>query len=200
MRSLRRRPVARTILGAGLGALVVAGLAGCGGDAGSGGGDSRYISGNGAITVVPPEDRGAPIALQGTTLDGEPLNIASYRGNPVVVNVWGSWCPPCRAEAPALKEAHDRLKADGVQFVGINNLDADPESAKAFERTFQVEFPSLVDDDGRLLLSLRGAVPPKAVPTTLVLDAQGRIAARVNGALPSATTLVDLVRDADTPA
>jgi thiol-disulfide isomerase/thioredoxin len=188
---LNRRLVVPALL-----ALVSALLAGCSGDAEAGGGETRFVSGDGALTIVPESKRGLPVAMEGTTLQGEPLNVTSLQGKPVVINVWGSWCPPCREEAPALQKAYETLKADGVAFVGLDTGDSSVEPALAFERTFGITYPSLFDDEGRLLLALRGAVPPKAIPTTLVLDPQGRIAARVNGALPSTQTLVDLVHDA----
>lgn len=177
-------------------ALAVTLLTGCAGDADPGGGETRFVAGDGAITIVPEDERRAPVALEGTTLAGDPLNLTTLQGKPVVINVWGSWCAPCRQEAPALQAAHETLTSDGVSFVGLNTGDPDVEPAQAFERTYGITYPSLYDDKGTLLLALRGAVPPKAIPTTLVLDAQGRIAARVNGGLPSTQTLVDLVHDA----
>ncbi len=112
----------------------------------------------------------------------------------VVLNVWGSWCPPCRKEAPALVEAAASLKSKRVAFVGINTQDPDPSQALAYERTYGVTYPSLVDDGGKLLLALQRAVPPDAIPSTLVLDPQGRVAARFSGAIPL-RTLEDLVAD-----
>lgn len=195
MRLLHSRARAAAVLCAfaGLGAVL---LAGCGGDAAAGGGESRYIAGDGGVTVVPPGKRGNPVALKGSTLDGSPLNVAALRGNPVVLNVWASWCAPCRKEAPILQEAYEELKAEGVAFVGLNTQDPSIEPAQAFERTYDITYPSLYDDKGRLLLALHGAVPPNSLPTTLILDAEGRIAARVTGAMPSKQTLVDLVDDA----
>ncbi|MFI7587981.1 TlpA family protein disulfide reductase [Spongisporangium articulatum] len=177
-------------------AVVSAGLllAGCtGGGGGTKGGDAGFVQGSG-ITVVPSEQRKEPVSLSGTTLDGKSLDLAAYRGNPVVINVWGSWCSPCREEAPALQAASVELATKDVKMVGINTADHDPAKAIAFEKNFGVTYPSLVDK-GDLLLRLKGAVPPNAIPTTLVLDAQGRIAARVSGAITK-TTLVDLVEDA----
>lgn len=187
-------PVRPALLAIALAATAL--LCSCGGDSGTGGGDTRFVAGDGAITVVPAGERGEPVDLSGTTLDGDPLAVADHRGGPVVVNVWYSSCGPCRQEAPALNEAYAELHPAGVAFVGVNTVDPAPDLARAFERTFATPYPTLYDDTGALLLSLRGAVPPNAVPTTLVLDAQGRIAARVSGAVPSATTLVDLVEDA----
>ncbi len=168
-------------------------LSACSSGTSSGSGTS-FVSGDGTITYVSEQDRPQPVNLSGTTLDGSKLDTAGYRGNVLVVNVWGSWCAPCRAEAPALESAYQQLKGSGVAFVGIDTRDDDPAQAKAFQQRFGVTYPSIVDDGGSVLLSLRGAASPKSVPTTLILDGQGRVAARVNGAVDRAT-LVGLVQD-----
>jgi thiol-disulfide isomerase/thioredoxin len=173
------------------GALLLGGCA-----AGVGGGDTRsgtaFVSGDGAITQVPAGRRGEPVELAGRTLDGVRLDLATMRGTPVVLNVWGSWCSPCRKEAPALQSAYQQLKPQGVSFVGINTRDSIA-GGQAFERAFTVGYPSLLDTGG-LLLRLHGAVGPEAIPTTLVLDPQGRIAARFSGPITT-RTLVQLVAD-----
>lgn len=172
-------------------------VAGCSGGSGASGagGDTRFVSrADSAVTILPADRRGQPVALSGTTLTGQRLDVAAMRGRPVVLNVWGSWCAPCRKEAPQLEAASLRLKKEGVPIVGINIRDYDKAPALAFDKTFGITYPSLYDPQGSLLLSLRGAVPASAIPTTLVLDAEGRIAARVTGATTT-TTLVDLVHD-----
>lgn len=170
-------------------------LAGCAGSAGSPGSQDgqNYVAGDGALTILAPDDRGAPVALSGTTVEGDRLDVASLRGAPVVLNVWYAACPPCRKEAPELEKAAQRLKAQGVRFVGINTRDTDPATAAAFQRTFNVGYPSLMGDS-TALLPLRGVVAPNAVPSTVVLDAQGRVAARISGAT-TATTILDVVED-----
>jgi thiol-disulfide isomerase/thioredoxin len=112
----------------------------------------------------------------------------------VVINVWGSWCPPCRKEAPELQAAAQKLGPQGVQFLGIDTSDSDRDQALAYQRTFGITYPSISDPAGDALLALRGAVAPNAIPTTLVLDQQGRVAARISAAT-TATTLVDVVGD-----
>lgn len=184
----RARPVAA------LGVAVLAGLAGCTSSGSGGGGGISFISGDGTVTFVPPAKRGQPVSLAGGTLDGGRADAASFRGQPVVVNVWGSWCAPCRKEAPDLQAAYQQLKESGVGFIGIDTRDDDPAQALAFQRTFGITYPSIVDNGGSVLLSLRGAVAPQSVPSTLVLDAQGRVAARVSGPVDR-TTLVGLVSD-----
>ena len=110
----------------------------------------------------------------------------------MVVNVWGSWCAPCRAEAPELVEAQREL-GDDVAFLGVNTRDLDVAPAQAFERAFGLTYPSIFDPDGRLLLGF-AQLPPKAIPSTVVIDAEGRVAARVLGTV-DATTLGGIVSD-----
>jgi len=156
--------------------------------------DQGYISGDSTITTMPAADRDAPVRFAGTTLDGEPFDVRDHRGEVVVVNVWGSWCPPCIAEAPALQDVWAGVESRGVQFVGIDTQDNEA-AARAHEKRFGVTYPSIDDDDGRVLLSLRGKLPPKAIPSTLVLDRKGRVSARVLGSVRAAT-LRALVSDA----
>ena len=169
-------------------------VAGCGGGAPQGGApDKGYISGDGSVTVIAPAERGEPVAFAGDTLDGTAFDVADHRGEVVVVNVWGSWCPPCIAEAPELERVWDRTRSREVQFVGVNTRDQ-PAAARAHERRFGVSYPSIDDDGGRVLLAFRGTLPPVAIPSTLVLDRRGRVAARVLGQV-GAGTLRGLVTD-----
>lgn len=147
--------------------------------------------GDGSVLVLPGDERQPAPALAGTTLDGDQLSTADYAGQVVVLNVWGSWCAPCRAEAPALIAAAKDLP--DVQFIGINTQDLDPAPARAFVRAFGVEYPNFYDPDGTLLLGF-GQVPPKAIPSTLVIDESGRVAARMLGEV-TAATLVGVVDD-----
>jgi peroxiredoxin len=166
-------------------------LAGCSsGD--DGGADRGYVAGDSAVLPVPPEKRREPVRLSGETIDGQALDLATLRGKPVVLNVWRSDCAPCRKEAGELRAAATDLGRQNASFVGLNTGDQ-LASAKSFERRFAVGYPSLFDP-GDLLISLRGSVPPNALPTTLVLDRQGRIAARISGAT-TRRTVVGLVQD-----
>jgi thiol-disulfide isomerase/thioredoxin len=112
-------------------------------------------------------------------------------GTVLVVNVWGSWCPPCIEETPALQKAHEQLAGKDVEFIGLD-IQESPESGLAFQKANNVAYPSLAYDGGVPLLALQGKVA--ATPTTLVLDRHGRIAARVSGPVTTAT-VVGLVDD-----
>jgi thiol-disulfide isomerase/thioredoxin len=153
-----------------------------------------YIGGQSLTQISPGERKAAPVA-EGTSLDGDPVSTADYLGKVVVVNVWGSWCGPCRVEAKDLAEASEET-SDIARFVGINIRDAEPEQAQAFVRAFDVPYPSIFDPQGRQLLKFAGTLPPNGIPTTLVIDTEGRIAARIVGVV-SKTTLVQLIEDTE---
>jgi len=171
--------------------VVLALTAGCGGLQGPG--DSGYQGGDGSITVLPVAKRKVPEKVAGTTLDGKPVSLSDYKGKVVVVNVWGSWCAPCRSEADDLRVAAQQLQPQGVVFLGINTRDYSADTALAFVRTHKVPYPSIFDSGGRTLGSFHGTLNPNAIPSTVVIDAQGRVAASIIGELTSARTLIDLV-------
>lgn len=153
-------------------------------------GDKGYISGDGEVRVLEPGQREEPVDLTGTDLAGDEVDLADLRGTPVVVPVWGSWCVPCRAEAPDVVAAAEELEGEAA-FVGINIRDTEG-GARGFEREFDVPYPSIVDD-GLALLAFTGTLTPYTVPAFVVLDEQGRIGGSILGELPSTQTLVDLV-------
>lgn len=156
--------------------------------------DLEYVGGNGKVVEVGIDDRQDPVEISGTTVQGEPLDIADLRGKAVVLNVWWSGCGPCRSEMPMLVEAEQELGEDQVAFVGINIRDLAPENAAAFERDRGVDYPSLYDPGSETLGAL-GSFETVAVPATYVLDREGRVAALMNGPVPSKSTLVTLVED-----
>ncbi len=189
----RRRAVRRpraAVLGLVVALLGVVGLsAGCSDLQGTSG--KAYITGDGQISVWPDAERGKAVALEGTTLDGGTWSLADAGGKPVVVNVWWSNCGPCRTEMPMLQAAAKELTGTAT-FVGINTRDSSADNGLAFERSIGVSYPSIYSPDGKVLLALKGL--PRALPSTVVLDAQGRIAATISGAIPSKLTLTELVK------
>ena len=136
------------------------------------------------MTLVPQLDRAKPVELAGQTLTNEPLNISDYRGKVVVVNVWASWCAPCRAEAGELANLAKEFSNESVQFIGLNTRDS-LSAAIAFNERFQTGFPSIQDKEGELTLAF-GKLGPAATPTTIVLDKTGRPAGRILGPVTEA--------------
>lgn len=150
-----------------------------------------YVSGDGTVTILGNDPDAAVVEVTGVDYEGQPVDIADYRGDVVLINTWYASCPPCRAEAPDLVALDAR---DGVQLIGINSRD-DAGTAQAFERTFGVEYPSINDSDGKAVAALQGLIAINAVPTTVILDPDGRVYARVIGRV-EASTLNALVDDA----
>jgi thiol-disulfide isomerase/thioredoxin len=173
---------------------LVAGCSSSGGGSQSGTNTTRFVSGSGTVTSMSPGERRTAPALSGKDLDGKPVQLSDYRGKIVVLNVWGSWCPPCRKEAPDLAAAAAALRPKGVEFLGINTRDLTEQPAQAFVRRFKVPYPSIFDPDGEQLLGFRDTLPPSAIPSTLVIDRQGRVAARILGSV-SRRTLEQLTGD-----
>lgn len=156
------------------------------GSAGSLGSDSGFVGGDGSIVVVEPSQRVVAPNIQARTLDQESFDLADYRGQVVVLNVWASWCAPCRAEAPELEEVWRELRDQGVQFVGLNTRDS-VVSARRFVESMGLTFPSVEDPDGRIQLLFSDSLPPQAIPSTVVIDKQGRVAGRILGKASTAT-------------
>jgi thiol-disulfide isomerase/thioredoxin len=155
---------------------------------------TRYVEGRGVVTILPPDERQPAPEFSGPLLDGTgEFDLAQLRGDVVVLNVWASWCPPCRSEAPALQAVSTELVDQGVRFVGVNIRDNQTD-ARAFEQEFGLTYPSVVDTTGALLLAFRDTLPPSAIPSTLVIDREGRLAARVLDEVTE-TSLRDLVAD-----
>ena len=146
------------------------------------------------LTSFPDKDRPRLPVMRGPGLDGETLGVADAAGHVVVINLWGSWCAPCRAEAPDLAKVANDTKSMGVRFYGIDTRD-DPAAARAFVRRFKVPYPSFDDQDGQIIGRFTGIVPVSAVPSTLVVAPDQRISARVVGRV-DARTLRGLIDDA----
>lgn len=139
------------------------------------GGAQRFVAGSGESAIYAASKRTAAPDVSGTLLDGRRWRLSSARSDVVVLNFWGSWCAPCRAEADDLQRVYAATKASGVQFVGVNVKDTQSR-AKAYDVNFKVTYPSLFDPAGRVALQLKAA-PPNAIPATIVIDRRGRIAA-----------------------
>jgi thiol-disulfide isomerase/thioredoxin len=110
--------------------------------------------------------------LAGDLVAGGSYDPATYKGKVTVVNFWGSWCAPCRAEMPGLVKAYDELNKDGVAFLGVNVRDPNVDLAKAFVDQYKVPFPSIRDPQSKLALEFE--IPPAGIPTTVILGKDGR--------------------------
>jgi len=150
-----------------------------------------YVQGK-SVTVIKPADRKAAAVVTGAALEGNTtISTADYPGKVLVLNIWGSWCAPCRKEAPDLAAASTRTKKS-AQFIGLDIRDPDRAPAQAFTRAMKIGYPSIYDPDGKQLLRFAGDVTPNAIPTTLVIDRKGQVAVRIIGGI-SEITLVDMI-------
>lgn len=164
-------------------ALLVAALAlaGCAsGDAGVElGREFQFVAPGGQLTITydPPESRGRVSGISGESVlrPGETVALDDYQGKVVVLNIWGSWCGPCREEMPDLQLVQDQLRDSGVAVLGLDVRD-DRAAAEDFLRDRGITFDSIYDPPARNLAVLRG-YPRNTVPSTIVFDRQHRVAA-----------------------
>jgi len=153
--------------------LIALALSSCGGG-GSSIAEESFVSGNGSVSFIKQADRIAAPKLSGMTLSGK--NYTYNVGQVAVVNVWASWCAPCRAEAPTLAALSE--KYSDVAFIGILTRD-NPVNAEAFARRFALPYPTIIDDS--VLIGFRKSLPANAIPSTVLIDKKGDVAARISG-------------------
>ena len=182
---------AKTSLAAALAVMLSFSLSGCTNDSLAdqfkAGDNKNYIAGDGTVSEFAEVSRGEPVVWQGPTESGGLLKSDQLKGVVVVMNYWYAGCAPCRAEAPDLVAVNKLFVGKNVQFVGVNVRDS-AATALAFDRTFDITWPSIIDaQSGSVLLAFTGLVTPQAVPTTLVIDKKGRVAARVLGQIEAST-------------
>jgi thiol-disulfide isomerase/thioredoxin len=135
-------------------------------------------------TDFPPDKRTAAPALSGTTLTGTPYST-SYAGHVTVIEAWGSWCTPCREQAPDLAKAYTQFESEGVDFVGIDVRD-DNAAALVYDTQFGIEYPSLQDPQEAVVLALKQIIPTDSLPLTVIVDSNGKVAATIRGAVTTA--------------
>jgi thiol-disulfide isomerase/thioredoxin len=165
-------------------------------DAVARGGQFEFVSPGGQTKIFydPPRARGAIPDLAGDDLL-EPrrrISVSDYANKVVVLNIWGSWCGPCRAEMPELQRVYDQTRDSGVQLLGIDVRDEVRSAPQDFVRNLGITYPSIYDPPGRSLLALKG-YPRSVVPSTIVLDRQHRVAGVFLAALHE-TDLLPVVR------
>ncbi len=163
--------------------LVVMLLAGCatGDDAVAQGGTFEFVAPGGKtdITYDPPADRGKPGPLSGPDLmdTSRTISLQDFAGRVVVINVWGQWCGPCRAEMPQLQQVYDATREQGVTFLGIDVRDNDIDAPRDFITDRKITFPSIYDPAMRTMIAFGGRYPATVIPSTIVLDREHRVAA-----------------------
>lgn len=162
--------------------VLVASLAACTGrDAVAQGGTFEFVSPGGKTDILydPPDSRGRPGPLSGPSLTdpARTLSLNDFTGNVVVINVWGQWCGPCRAEITQLQRVYDATRGGGVAFLGIDVRDNSRQAALDFVNDRHVTFPSIYDPPMRTLIAFGGKYPTTVIPSTLVLDRRHRVAA-----------------------
>jgi thiol-disulfide isomerase/thioredoxin len=133
--------------------------------------------------------------VTGTSLTGSTIKLSSYRGKTVVLNFWGSWCPPCRAEAPTLQVLNEQYSSKGVAFLG-DDVNDTPTNALAFIHNESITYPSFSDNGYLIVADFSDAgVPISDTPTTVVIDKTGHVAGMVLGGA-SYGQLTTLIKDA----
>jgi peroxiredoxin len=180
--------VAAVVTGAALAVVLLAGWAT------SGSRSVTDVDGNPSAVLYTAGHRPLAPGFTATTLTGSRLSLSSYRGRVVVLNFWGSWCVPCREEAPALAVAAQQYRPAGVAFLGVDVRDTTA-SAQAFVRSFGITYPSVSDSSSQITLDFTAVVPIAGTPTTLVIDRTGHIAGAVFGTVTydELTTILDQV-------
>ncbi len=174
-RGRRRFAAARWIPVLALATVSLLAVGACSSTGGSAGSFQFSSPGNTDQISYPPAERGTITDLSGPDLIGTgTIRLSDYTDTVVVLNFWGSWCPPCRAEAPELNAAARALKPSGVQFLGVDIRDSQ-QAGSDFHRSMDTPYPSIFDPTMRTLLSLRG-FPTASIPSTIVLDRRHRVA------------------------
>lgn len=180
-------------------AVIILG-AGCssGHDATVIGGSFQFTSPGGKTEFAyPPGQRGTINELSGPKVGGGTVGLSDFSGHIVVVNLWGAWCPACRAETDDLLVAEKILRPRGIEFMGLDVKD-NPGAGAAFQQESHIPYPSIEDPGMRTLLSLRG-YPSGAIPSTFVLDRDHRVAHIWLGPV-NASQLVETIKTLDTAA
>ena len=142
--------------------------------------DITYLDGSTSAWMYKTGHRPLVPDFTGRTLTGASLRLASYRGKVVVLNFWGSWCVPCRSEAPTLAVLSEQYRSRGVSFIGDDVGDT-PASALSFTREMGITYPSVNDPGYQIAQELGKVVLVNDTPTTLVIDRTGRLAGVIYG-------------------
>ena len=182
-----RNTKTRIAVGVALLAMTSAAVSGCSDSTStaSAGSETNFVAGDGSIEVVAVEQRVPAPDFTLKTLGGADFTLSKQLGKVVVMNVWASWCAPCRAEAPALQDVWEKSNQKKVQFVGLDTRDSDT-AAQNFVDRYGITYPQAIDTQAQVQLLFRDTLPAQASPSTLIVDAKGNVAARILGATTEA--------------
>jgi peroxiredoxin len=157
-------------------------------------GNASDISTSANTVEYQPGHRPLAPDFTATSLTGTTISLSSYLGKIVVLNFWGSWCPPCRAEAPTLAVLAEQYRSQGVAFLGDDVGDT-PANALAFTRTVGITYPSINDPGYVVVQKFSQVAPVNDTPTTVVIDKTGHVVGMVLGTV-SYGEMTTLLRDA----
>ena len=158
-------------------------VGGCstGDDAVAQGGTFEFVAPGGKtdITYDPPQSRGQPGAVSGPDLmdTTRTISLNDFTGKVVVINIWGQWCGPCRAEITQLQKVYEATRDQGVAFLGIDVRDSDIDAPRDFITDRKITFDSIYDPAMRTMIAFGGKYPTTVIPSTVVLDRAHRVAA-----------------------
>lgn len=175
----RRFPAGRAVLAALVAVALLAAGCATGSDAVERGRDFQFVSPGGKTKIFYDRADRQPLPdIHGKSLANpdRQIRLSDYAGKVVVLNIWGSWCGPCRTEAPQLQRIYQQMKSRGVQVVGVDVKEPSRSAPLDFLHNRSITYPSIYDPSGRSLLPLRN-YPKSVVPSTIVLDRQHRVAA-----------------------
>lgn len=142
--------------------------------------ETGFVSGDGTSVFLKNNERIFAPSFEKTEFLNNPVDLNNLKNKVVLVNVWGSWCSPCRKEAPELEELFLKFKNKNVVFVGINIRDSKV-AANKFIENFNITYTNIYDRDGILLLGFKDSLPANAIPSTILIDKNGKVAARQLG-------------------
>ncbi len=163
--------------------VAAAWVSGCatGDDAVAQGGTFEFVAPGGKTDIYydPPSSRGIPGPLSGPDLmdPSRTISLDDFAGRVVVINIWGQWCGPCRAEVDQLQQVYDRTHGEGVAILGIDVRDNDIDAPRDFVIDRKVSYPSIYDPAMRTMIAFGGKYPTTVIPSTVVLDREHRVAA-----------------------
>ena len=141
-----------------------------------GAGDFYLVAPGGQVKIrYAAADRKSLTGLEGESLmeDGKTVRLADYSGKPVVINIWGAWCGPCRTEAPEMQKIFDA----GTQVVGVDVKETAKSHPQDFMKDRSLTYPSIYDASARSFINVFKGLPANVVPSTFVVDKDHKVAA-----------------------